>query len=184
MEAVLDFEGGCQDLAIILLGGCGGGGGGSDKHSSPSAGHEAPRSPRLHSCWPRSVYQSGVSFLSFHLSLHREGCTVVDKNAHTMGARQLLYFLTLLLFPHSLSSNTPSLAYNPSLAYTPSLPTLLYCTSSQFFSSSHSFSSHTPCLPTLLLFLMFLLFITSLLPYILLFLTLLLVLHLLLFLTL
>ncbi len=33
------------------------------------------------------VYQSGVSFLSFHLSLCRESCTVVDKNAHTIGAR-------------------------------------------------------------------------------------------------
>ncbi len=63
------------------------GGEGSDKHSSPSAGHAAPSSPRLHSCWPCSVYQSGVSFPSFHLSLYREGCTVVDKNAHTMGAR-------------------------------------------------------------------------------------------------
>ncbi len=46
MEAVLDFGRGCQDLAIILLGGCGGGGGGSDKRSSPSAGHESPSSPR------------------------------------------------------------------------------------------------------------------------------------------
>ncbi len=73
-----------------MWGGRGGGGGGSDKHCSPSAGHETPCSPRLHSCWPRSVYQSGVSFLSFHLSLCRESCTVVDKNAETIGARQYL----------------------------------------------------------------------------------------------
>jgi hypothetical protein len=34
-------------------------------------------------------YQSNVSFLPFHLSLYRSGWTVVDKNAHTIGARQL-----------------------------------------------------------------------------------------------
>ncbi len=71
-----------DEVARILLKSCWGGvgeGGGSDKHSSPSAGHEAPSSSRLYSCWPRSVYRSGVSFLSFHLSLYREGCTVVDK---------------------------------------------------------------------------------------------------------
>jgi hypothetical protein len=71
------------------VGGVWGRGGSSDKRSSPSAGHEAPSSPRLHSCWPRSVYQSGVSFLFFHFSLYREDCTVVNKNAHTMGARHL-----------------------------------------------------------------------------------------------
>jgi hypothetical protein len=38
------------ESAIILLWGVCGGGGGSDKHRSPSAGHEVRSSPRLHSC--------------------------------------------------------------------------------------------------------------------------------------
>ncbi len=88
MEAVLDFGWGCQNWLKSCYGECVERGGGSDKHCSPSAGHEVRSSPRLHSCWPRSVYQFGVSFLSFHLSPCRKSCTVVDKNAHTIGARQ------------------------------------------------------------------------------------------------
>ena len=90
MEAVLDFEGGCQDLAIILLGGCGGGGGAlisTPLQAQAMRHHVAP------GCTAADLvlFISPVSFSSPSTFLCVAGgsCTVVDKNAHTIGARHI-----------------------------------------------------------------------------------------------
>jgi hypothetical protein len=100
---------------------------------------------------------SSFSFLTNSPSLpHSHSIHHTHSLAYTPSDPTLLYFLTILLFPHSLSFNTPSLTYTPSLAYTPSFSTLLYFLTLPLF--PHSFSSntpllpHTPSLPTLLLF--------------------------------
>ncbi len=87
MEAVLDFGRGCQDLAIILLGGVWEGGA---LISAPLLAQA-----RRHQVAPGYTAVDLVLFinpvsLSFPSTfLCRESCTVVDKNAHTMGARHL-----------------------------------------------------------------------------------------------
>ncbi len=94
MEAVLNFGGGCQKLLQSCCGECVcvWGGWGALISTAPLA--QAMRHPVALGYTAADfvlVYQSGVSFLSFHLSLCRQSCTVVDKNAHTIGARHILY---------------------------------------------------------------------------------------------
>jgi hypothetical protein len=73
----------------ILFGGVCGGGGALISTALLARAMRHPVAPGYTAAGLIHVYQSGVSFLSFHLSLCRESCTVVDKNAHTIGARQV-----------------------------------------------------------------------------------------------